>query len=381
MSRFGGLDGLRAIAAVMVVVFHYGGPDRLQGWIGVQVFFVLSGYLITTLMLREEARSGRISLKAFYTRRAFRILPVYFVVLMVTTVTTFALGTYESSGLSEAMPLYLSFFNEFAANNPFGQSWSLGIEQKFYLVWPLVAFAFGALPLGRRLGITALLLLGAVAVTPLTFGSGAPGWPAHYASVLLGCAIGLLMHHRRSYALVRPLTNPWVATGMALGVVTLHYFLKPISDALNTKPGVPGFLWPMTFYPLAVALLLPAVIAPGPVRRVLSCRPMTFVGERSYSLYLVQFLGATIVAFAVPGIEGWAKAGAVVALSLVLASLLYRAVELPMIGAGRKVLAPSPDAAREVGAGARTRSRAAVGAEHPQGHPADDARLPSSGNG
>ena len=77
LRRFPALDGLRAIAAVLVVFFHYGGPDWLQGWAGVQMFFVLSGFLITTLMLREERGTGRVSLSEFYLRRAFRILPVY----------------------------------------------------------------------------------------------------------------------------------------------------------------------------------------------------------------------------------------------------------------------------------------------------------------
>src|SRR5689334_3129720 len=73
LKRFPALDGLRAIAALMVVVFHNQGPDWVQGWIGVQIFFVISGYLITTLMLREEDRSGQISFKRFYARRIFRI--------------------------------------------------------------------------------------------------------------------------------------------------------------------------------------------------------------------------------------------------------------------------------------------------------------------
>src|SRR6187551_1792962 len=79
--RFPGLDGLRAIAASMVVLFHFGGPDIVQGWIGVHLFFVLSGFLITTLLLREHDRAGRVALVDFYLRRAFRILPVYFLVL------------------------------------------------------------------------------------------------------------------------------------------------------------------------------------------------------------------------------------------------------------------------------------------------------------
>ncbi|GAA2791386.1 acyltransferase [Crossiella cryophila] len=352
MRRFDGLDGLRAIAAVMVVVFHYGGPDRLQGWIGVQVFFVLSGYLITTLMLREEARTGRVALKAFYLRRVFRILPVYFVVLAFLAAATAILGIYQSSHLGEAMPLYLSFFNEFAGSNPFGQSWSLGIEQKFYLVWPLVAFAFGVLPLRRRLGITGLLIVGALVATPFTFGPHASGWPVHYVSILLGCVLAMLMHNPRTYRLIQPLTHPAVGVGMAVAVIVLHSFLKPIGDALNQVAGVPGFIWLMAFYPIAVTLLLPAVIAPGPVAKVLSVRPMAYVGERSYSLYLVQSIAAAPLHFLFPSLGGWPLALSVVALALVLASVLYRTVEVPMINVGRKVLKPRQPVKTDVAAAA-----------------------------
>ena len=83
MRRFPGLDGLRALAATMVIFFHFGGPNWtwLSGWVGVYLFFVLSGFLITTLLLREQDRTGRISLSNFYIRRVFRILPPYLVIL------------------------------------------------------------------------------------------------------------------------------------------------------------------------------------------------------------------------------------------------------------------------------------------------------------
>ncbi|MCO1579992.1 acyltransferase [Crossiella sp. SN42] len=347
MRRFDGLDGLRAIAALMVVFFHYGGPDRLQGWIGVQVFFVLSGYLITTLMLREESRTGKVALKAFYLRRAFRILPVYFLVLAVTAICALATGTYASSNLGPEMPLYLTFFNEFAGGTPYGHSWSLGIEQKFYLLWPLLAFAFGAFSLRKRLGITGLLIALAVVATPFTIAPLASGWPAHYVSILLGCVVALLMHHKSGYRFLQPLTHPAAAIGMAIAVVVLHSFLKPLGDALNGQAGIPGFVWVLSFYPLAIALLLPAVVAPGPVQKLLSCRPMAYIGERSYSLYLVQSLAASIVVSLGFGLEGSWLATAVTVVALALAAVLYRTVEVPMINLGRRVIAGKPKAEPE----------------------------------
>ena len=107
LKRFPALDGVRAIAALMVVFFHYGGPGFLQGWLGVQIFFVLSGFLITTLLLREQARDGRIDLREFYRRRAFRILPVYFVVLLVTAAGLLVAGQFGQNPLGRDFPLYL----------------------------------------------------------------------------------------------------------------------------------------------------------------------------------------------------------------------------------------------------------------------------------
>nr|WP_254897474.1 acyltransferase [Amycolatopsis sp. Hca4] len=146
--RFPALDGVRAIAAVLVIVYHFGGPDwvRANGWIGVHLFFVLSGYLITTLALREEARNGRVSLAEFYIRRAFRIIPVFYVVMGVVVVFAYFRGMgLRQSGIVDSLPWNVVFLGEYHPMPLVGQAWTLGVEQKFYLVWPLLAFGFGAL--------------------------------------------------------------------------------------------------------------------------------------------------------------------------------------------------------------------------------------------
>src|SRR3712207_525289 len=142
LRRFPALDGLRGIAALMVVAFHYGGPTLgpLSGWLGVQLFFVLSGFLITTLALREEDRTGRLSFTGFYVRRLFRIVPVYLTVLVTVLALDVLRGAYEA-GVGPNLWWYLTFTVEWLPEPvPFGQAWTLGIEEKFYLVWPLVAF-------------------------------------------------------------------------------------------------------------------------------------------------------------------------------------------------------------------------------------------------
>ncbi|NGY57767.1 acyltransferase [Lentzea sp. NEAU-D13] len=338
LRRFPALDGLRAIAAVLVVFFHYGGPDWLQGWAGVQMFFVLSGFLITTLMLREERRTGEISLKEFYLRRAFRILPVYFVILLVTAVGSALFGTFVSNGIGPALKYFLTFTNEFAGASPYGQSWSLGIEQKFYLVWPLVAIALGTVVLKRRAGAAALGMLLALVIVNFTTSHSNPGWPLHYFSILTGVLLAVALHSRRGFALVRPLTNPVAQVIVSIGFIGVHLSVKPMAGFVDGINGIPGHVLVIPVYALATAVLLTALIAPGPATTFLSTKPMQFVGERSYSLYLVQTIAATVLWFFWPAMSGLGQSVLVTALGLALASVLYVTVEIPMINLGRRVI-------------------------------------------
>ncbi|WP_086660726.1 acyltransferase family protein [Lentzea kentuckyensis] len=338
LRRFPALDGLRAIAAVLVVFFHYGGPDWLQGWAGVQMFFVLSGFLITTLMLREERRTGQISLKEFYLRRAFRILPVYFVILLVTVVGSALYGTFVSNGIGPALKYFLTFTNEFAGASPYGQSWSLGVEQKFYLVWPLAAIALGTVVLRRRAGAAALGMLLALVIVNFTTSHSNPGWPLHYFSILTGVLLAVALHSQRGFALLRPLTNPVTQVIVSIGFIGVHLSVKPIAGFLDGINGIPGHVLVIPVYALSTAVLLTALIAPGPATTFLSTKPMQFVGERSYSLYLVQTIAATVIWFFWPALSGLGQAAVVTALGLALASVLYATVEIPMIGLGRRVI-------------------------------------------
>ncbi|MCG8928326.1 acyltransferase [Lentzea sp. CC55] len=369
LRRFPALDGLRAIAAVLVVFFHYGGPDWLQGWAGVQMFFVLSGFLITTLMLREERRTGRISLEEFYLRRAFRILPVYFVVLFATIAGSLVMGTFVSNGTGPALQYFFTFTNEFAGPSPYGQSWSLGIEQKFYLVWPLVAIALGTVVLRRRAGAAALGMLLALVVVNFTVSHSNPGWPLHYFSILTGVLLAIALHSPRGFALLRPLTNPVAQVFISLGFVMVHVGVKPMAGFLDGTGGIPGHVLVVPVYALATAVLLTSMVTPGPVTAVLSTKPMQFVGERSYSLYLVQTIAATVLALVWPELSGLGQAVVVTALGLVLASVLYATVEIPMIDLGRRVIT-------------RRRAKVAVtGGVARQGAPrsADPSRLAATG--
>jgi peptidoglycan/LPS O-acetylase OafA/YrhL len=328
--RFPALDGLRAVAALMVVFFHFGGArwTWLSGWSGVQIFFVLSGFLITTLALREEDRTGRISLRDFYLRRALRILPVYLVVLTVLVGVYHTREQLRASGTLAALPYYLStVFTDFAPPGGFVQSWTIGVEQKFYLVWPLVAFAVGAIPFARRAGLTiALLALSLGVMVALHQGAA-----VHYATILVGCLLALLMHNRRSFRWVRPLTHPVAGIAVAAGFVAAQLAIPSATVRLGGQPVV------IAGYSLVIALLLPSLLHNGPLNWVLSRRPMVICGERSYSLYLVQGLAGIVVLDTLHTHPGLTQVALTALVALIIADVLYRWVERPMIDLGRRL--------------------------------------------
>jgi peptidoglycan/LPS O-acetylase OafA/YrhL len=333
--RFPALDGVRAVAAVLVVVFHYGGPEwvRANGWIGVHLFFVLSGYLITTLALREEARTGRVSLAEFYIRRAFRILPVYYVIIAVIVVFAYFRGMgLRHSGIVAALPWNVAFVGEYHQMALFGQAWTLGVEQKFYLVWPLLAFGLGALSFVKRLSLSVCLVAVMLALVPFMPYAGA------YSPILIGCTLAIVLHHRKGFAALRVFTHPAVGLVVAAALIAVQTMFGEITAFLHDDGGsITG-----TVYALLAALLVPSLVAGGgPLAWVLSRRPMRFVGERSYSLYLMQGVVAVVVAGAIPQFapHRTLTAVAVTIVGLLAADLLYRWVEVPMIDVGRRIIA------------------------------------------
>ena len=332
-TYFPALDGLRAVSVLMVLAFHTHDPlwSPLNGYLGVTVFFVISGMLITTLLLREEDRAGRIDVGAFLERRAWRIMPLY-----VAALACFSLGVW--SGLAGGgeeygtrLLYFTTFTNEFAGPGTFAHSWSLGIEEKFYVAWPLLGFAFA--PLARRRALVVALLL-AAAVASLALSPRA--YPVVFAPILVGCGLALVLHHPAGLRrLARFAGGPPLALALALAAVTL------------TVVEPHGFV-PLTNVPfaLAVALLFPAVLLPGnALQRALATRVMRYVGRRSYAIYLFHLLCVDVVTRVLP--EGGAAEVQLARLALIAggsiaaAEVLYRTVEAPLIAAGRRRRAAS----------------------------------------
>ncbi|MFS8100810.1 acyltransferase [Lentzea alba] len=334
LRRFPALDGLRAIAAVMVVFSHYGGHKwaPYAGWLGVHLFFVISGFLITTLALREEDRNGRVSVRNFWIRRIFRLMPVYYVVLGATVLLYFLRGEFHTARVDEVLPYYLTFNNEYiAAGHIFGHSWTLAIEQKFYIVWPVIAFALGAMPFGRRLSVAfgAIGLLVAAMVVPF-YSWGTPS----YIVILMGCVLAIMMHYRRGFAVMKYLTHPAAGFLFMAGLVVMHFTAMEWLAAFGSDTAL------ILVYGVCVFLLLPGIFNGGWLAKFLSLAPMRFIGERSYGLYLVQQLAAIVLMAVMPmfKVERTLSAIAVTIVSLMIADMLYRWVEQPMIEVGRKLI-------------------------------------------
>ncbi|MEU6232262.1 acyltransferase [Kitasatospora sp. NPDC047058] len=333
MRRFDALDGLRAIAAVIVVFFHYGGPQSkfLSGWIGVHTFFVLSGFLITTLMLREKDRTGRISLRNFYIRRIFRIVPLYYVGLLITMVAVYKSG-YSWNVLMDHLPHFLGFMNEYhlAGDTPYLHTWTIGIEQKFYLVWPLALILVSLVSSKLR----APLAVVAIGLVLIRYNDTWKGMGIHYSVLLTGALLAIVLHHRRGFALLSPLTHPVVGVVVAAGFVVLHQHIPDLTAYFGDEQ-------PTVFlYGVGVAILLPTLLGPGPGRWILSQRPLVFVGERSYGLYLLQASAVPVTATLAPWIPGQSPkfAAAACVVALFAADALHRRVETPMIEVGRRLI-------------------------------------------
>lgn len=322
------LDGLRAVAALLVVGFHaaLGTWPFDTGWAGVPIFFVLSGYLITRLSLADEAGSG-FSFRGFWIRRVTRIVPLYFLAVAAFMLLPFlGAGGGGWSTVGRTLPYYLTFNGEFVQHGPMSVAWSLGIEEKFYLVWPLLAFALLARR-SRRLPLAAAaaagsLILGAVVMVP-----NLPG----YAGLLVGATVAFLERRRGwvSNGMPGPLAHPlggWLAAAAATVVLA----------GANLVDDRAVYL---VLCPLVALLLLHLVYGGSAVTRFLGTTPMRWLGQRSYGIYLIHTLALTVCTKAAPGglpaRSLWVGVGCLV-LTLVAADMAHRVVEMPFIRLGRR---------------------------------------------
>jgi peptidoglycan/LPS O-acetylase OafA/YrhL len=297
------IQGIRALAVLLVIVHHLGGHGISGGFIGVDVFFVVSGFLITGLLAREVDHSGRVSLVAFYARRARRILPAATVVTLGTVLasTLFLAALRTQTVITDAIWATLfaanvrfamvgtDYFAQGEPPSPLQHYWSLSVEEQFYLAWPLIMLGCAAWGLrrgrgaGRRLAVTVLGVLVVASLawsiwatyhSPTTayFSTFARAWEL---GVGAGCALLLNSGRWRPPAAVTAVL-PWLGLG-AIGLAALW---------LTPSTPFPGVVAARPVLGTAALILAGGHGRTTPVGRLLSSGPAVRVGDWSYSLYL-----------------------------------------------------------------------------------------------
>ncbi len=350
LGRLRGLDGIRAVAVAAVVVYHLGLGFGAGGFLGVEVFFVVSGYLITALLLADWEAHGLLRLRSFWFRRARRLLPALAVTLVA--VLTVAVVAFPSEVVrlredSLAAATYVtnwylvfgqqSYFDTAARQSPLLHLWSLAIEEQFYLVWPILLGV--ALWLGGRRGGAVLAGVGIVAsvvVANLLFAPDADPSRLYYGTDTraAGLLVGALLAF--AYVPIRPIMDiaPPRATRLAADGLAIAALVALVAAFLlvdETQPIV--FRGGLVVLDAVTAVLIVTVVAPASrvVPAVLESAPLRSLGTRSYAVYLWHW---PVFTFTRPGLDVALDGPANVALRLlltcVLSELSYRFVEAPV---------------------------------------------------
>jgi peptidoglycan/LPS O-acetylase OafA/YrhL len=342
------LDGVRAVAVFLVVFFHSGIDWFAGGFIGVDIFFVLSGFLVTQLLLRDVDRFGRIRFGRFYSRRYRRLLPAGAFTLIITAILYSAIAApgqaSASLGAFKAAFLYVAnwffirqsggYFSASVSRNPVLHFWSLAVEEQFYVVWPLIlASLFALTRSGRRrraMVRTAIALAMAASLAWALVLQGANVDRAYYgtdarayqllAGALLALTPAVVTRLHRSGRLV-----PLVAGGALAGLVVLAtslFTLGPITRGVITA---------------MLTVMAIAALGAGPkglAHRALSSTPVVYLGKISYGIYLWHW-PVILVALAVAKPSPLELAGLTVLVATGLASASFQLLEMPIRTAER----------------------------------------------
>jgi peptidoglycan/LPS O-acetylase OafA/YrhL len=283
-KHFGSLDGLRAVA-VIAVAWHHTQPQTIAnsgtavshlGSEGVTLFFAISGFLITTLLLREKERMGHIDLAAFYIRRTLRIFPLYYATLALYTIAVIATErhSFEGRQFFANLPYFATFtsnlFVELKGRVIFYFSWSLAAEEQYYLLWPPLLVLLRNLR--RAAGALGVLMLAGF-LAQMFLGSVADNLPL---AIIAGSLLAICAHTSTGYALLYKIVGrSWtpIAATILIGLCTLPYV-------------------PIAVLHIAFAILVASCVLTEEhaAARLLSWRPLAYIGSISYGIYLLHML-------------------------------------------------------------------------------------------
>ncbi len=342
-----GIDGLRALAVVAVLAYHLDAGWAAGGYLGVEVFFVVSGFLITSLLLAEHREHGTIDLLAFWRRRARRLLPAVFV--LVGLVFTYAalvlpvgeLHRFRGDGIASL--LYVQnwhavfteqpYFEAFGRPSPLRHLWSLAIEEQFYLLWPLL-LPLGLRRLGRRRTVVAVAVAIAVSVVLMaaTADITAPerayyGTDTRLFGILSGALLAFAWRPQRARGDVGPGARRVIEGAGVAALVLLAW-----QHATRSEFDAWTYPWGFLLVDVATLVVIIAVTHPASrLERSVGSGPLQALGRRSYSVYLWHW---PVIVFTRPGVDwgltGPAALGARLALIALLAEASYRFVEKPV---------------------------------------------------
>lgn len=340
------LDGLRALAVAAVVLYHLGLPRFRGGYLGVDLFFVLSGFLITGLLRTEWDRRGAIDFRRFYARRARRLLPALLVVLGALVGYVAADGALlDPAGLRADVLATLgyvanwrfvaagqSYFDQFADPSPLRHAWSLAIEEQYYLLWPLLLLALLRLTRGsRRVTLAATVGIAAASAVAMAvvFTPGGDPSRAYYGTdtrafeLLAGSALALFLAGRRPGSWRVP-----DGAGLAALTVLVGGWLTVADDAEWMYRG--GFLAATLLGVVVVAAVAREPGALGPLGRALSVTPLRGLGRISYGVYLWHWPVIVLLRPPTVDVSGDALRVLQVVVTLVASIVSYVVVEQPV---------------------------------------------------
>jgi peptidoglycan/LPS O-acetylase OafA/YrhL len=329
-----GFDGLRGIGFLLVVTAHVPAVwpfSYLQGWTAVWVFFAISGYLVTMLLIREERKAGAIAYGPFLIRRFFRIVPSYFAAIAIYWIVLFSVpqlaGEYEA--FKQELPYYLILMPEFPHSPVFTifvHAWAIGVETKFYLFFPAIAFLLIRNE-GWRFVMTLATTVLLTATAPFLTAQGS--FIANsYCAILAGVMLAQILEWPRGFAAVATLTRVSATVPLAL-VVALFVMLRFV----EVLPAVAA---------VAVYLVAHVALRDSVMRRLLCYGPLVYLGQRSYGAYLLHVL-AIHIGYIVFGsttvIAGLLTTCFTLVVTIPAAELMYRAVERPGVDMARRLTA------------------------------------------